>query len=191
MEGICTPDGRPRGWTAGGRQEEHGMPKIVVRVLIGMVSLSAAFAIYGHLAQTKASVGQAERSESRQKGSVVGLASPGRVEGSSDKIEVGASTDGVIQEIYVAEGEQVKRDQILAELDCRDLKSALPVTKAEAESLRQTRERLVRGSRQEERAVAAQRTAAAKAQFEQASSQLDRNQKLFDLKLIAQATFEE
>ena len=167
------------------------MRKIIVRLLVGVLGFSAAFAIYGLLTQTKASIGPVERAEPRPKGDSIGVASPGRIEGSSDSIAVGAPIDGVIQQIYVREGEQVERGQLLAELDCRDLKSVLPVTRAETESLKQTRERLLRGSRKEERAAASQRTMAAKAQLEQASSRLDRNLKLIKSGLISQAVFDE
>ena len=177
------------------------MRKITVRILTGVIVCSAlAFVVYGPLTQTKASIRPDQsveprpaesRAETSPKVGSVALASPGRIEGKSDSIEVGASTDGVIQKIHVREGQWVARDQILAEIDCRDLKSALPVSRAEAESLRQTRERLLRGSRKEEREGAAQRTAAAKAELAQASSQLDRSRKLFEAALISRVAFDE
>src|SRR5258706_10298161 len=143
------------------------MRKTIVRLLVGTIGVSAAFATYGILTQTRASNRPGEGSESRPKMDRIGVASPGRIEGKSDSIDIGAAIDGVIQEMYVREGDNVERGQVLAELDCRDLKSMLPVTRAEAESLQQTRERLLRGSRQEERAAAAQKTLAVKAAFEQ------------------------
>src|SRR6266568_1313662 len=167
------------------------MRKIIVRLLLGTIGVTAAFATYGILTRTKASNKPGDGIEPRPQFDRIGVASPGRIEGKSDSIDVGAAIDGVIQEMYVREGDKVERGQVLAELDCRDLKSMLPVTRAEAESLQQTRERLLRGSRQEERAAVAQKTLAAKAAFEQASTRLDRSSKLAEANLIAQAVFEE
>ena len=121
----------------------------------------------------------------------VSVASPGRIEAQSDAIEVGGAVDGVIRSIFVREGQSVQRGQVLAELDCGDLKSALAVSQAEAESARRSRERLLRGSRAEEREAAAQRTESAKAVLAQASALLDRNKGLVASDSISQVAYEE
>lgn len=121
----------------------------------------------------------------------VKLASPGRIEGKSETVEVGAAIDGVVQMILVREGQHVGQGQPLAEIACEDLRSAYKVTLAEAESLRQTRNRLVRGSREEERQAAAQQTAAARAVLEQTRAQLDRMAKLRDAQAISKAAYEQ
>ena len=180
------------------------MRKTIVRVFAGLTALSAlAFFVYGPVTQTNASMRHVEgedpvhktdsvtRVEPVRESRSVAVASPGRIEGASDTMEVGAAIDGVIQEIYVHEGQQVTRGQVLAELDCRDLKSALPVARAEAASLQHTRDRLLLGSRKEEREAAAQRTMAAKAEYEQASAQLDRSRKLMESQLISRVVFDE
>lgn len=180
------------------------MRKNDARVLAGVIAfLAVAFFVYGPLTQTNASMRHLESDEVHAKNDLaqsapplpeagsVAVASPGRIEGESDSIEVGAAIDGVIQEIHVREGQLVKRGDVLAELDCRDLKSALPVARAEAESLLQTRNRLLRGSRTEERQVAAQRTMSAKADHEQASAQLDRSRKLMESQLISRVVFDQ
>jgi pyruvate/2-oxoglutarate dehydrogenase complex dihydrolipoamide acyltransferase (E2) component len=78
----------------------------------------------------------------------------------SDLFGVGAAIDGVIQTIHVKEGQQVQLGDVLAELECKDLQSALRVANSELESLHQTRVRLLRGSRDEERHAAAQKSSA-------------------------------
>jgi HlyD family secretion protein len=123
--------------------------------------------------------------------SSVALSSPGRIEGQSDTVDVGAAIDGVIQSVRVREGQAVVRNQVLAELDCRDLESALPVAQAEADSHRQAKERLLRGSRSEEREAAAQKTAAAKAVSVQAAAQMERSRTLVASDLISRVAFEE
>lgn len=119
------------------------------------------------------------------------LASPGRIEGQSDILEVGAGIDGIIQSVFVKEGQQVKRGQVVAELDCREIKSSLPLAKSEAESLRQVRVRLLRGGRPQEREGAAHRTAKAKANWEHASVQMDRQRQLFEAHTISRTAYDD
>jgi multidrug resistance efflux pump len=119
------------------------------------------------------------------------LASPGRIEGNSDIVEVGAGIDGVIQAILVKEGQEVKRGQLLAELDCREIQSSLPLAKSEAESLRQVRVRLLRGSRAEERQEARARTTEAKTNLDHAAVQLDRQRRLFEAKIASQSVYDD
>nr|AEQ20611.1 RND family efflux transporter MFP subunit [uncultured bacterium CSLF43] len=121
----------------------------------------------------------------------VRLACPGRVEGRTETIDVGAAIDGVVQTILVREGQQIEQGDAMAEIACEDLRSAWKVAAADAESLRQTRVRLLRGSRDEERQAAAQQVAAAKAIVEQASAQLDRMTKLRDALAISKAAYEQ
>src|SRR6202047_1142265 len=97
-------------------------------------------------------------------GSVV-FASPGRVEGASETTQVGAAADGVLKAVYVKEGQFVKRGTLLGEIACDDLQPALQTAMAEADSARQTRARLLRGAREEEKKIANEKTAAARAPF--------------------------
>jgi len=164
------------------------MRRTSFRVLIGVAGLlAAAFVIYGPTTvPTSASIRPVPDDGSRS----IKLASPGRIEGQSETIDVGAATDGVIRSIMVHEGQKVWRGQVVAELDCQDLQSTLPVATAEAESLVQARARLMRGSRQEERDAAAQHTAAAKAVLAQTTAQFDRLKGLADAGEISRASFD-
>lgn len=119
------------------------------------------------------------------------LASPGRIEGLSDLVGVGAAIDGVVQTIHVKEGEQVQQGALLAELECNDLESSLRVAKSELDSLEQARVRLLRGSRDEERQASAQKTAAAKAVVDQAEVQLDRMEKLREATAVSKQAYDE
>jgi HlyD family secretion protein len=156
---------------------------------------AAAFFIYGPTPAIKASTRLAaatvEAATAAPPAASIALASPGRIEGQSDSIDIGGAVDGIIRAIHVKEGQQVVRGQVLAELDCRELQSALPIVQAEAESLRQTRERLLRGSRTEERDAAAQKTASAKAVLDQTSALLERNRGLVASDSISRVAFEE
>ena len=119
------------------------------------------------------------------------LAAPGRIEGLSDLVGVGAAVDGVIQTIHVKEGQQVQQGAVLAELECNDLESALRVATAELESLQQARVRLLRGSRDEERQAAAQKSAATKAVMEQSAIQVERMEKLREATAVSKQAYEE
>src|SRR5437899_4184155 len=116
----------------------------LVGAVAGLIGFSAAlFFVYGPVTQTKASIRpvetrpvetrRVENPEPPPPIDSVALASPGRIEGKSDSIEVGAAIDGVIQAIPVKEGQEVKQGQVVAEIDCRDLQSVLPVARSEAE----------------------------------------------------------
>lgn len=127
----------------------------------------------------------------RHIGGPILLASPGRIEARSDVVNVGAAIDGVISAIRVKEGEAVRQGDVLAELGCNDLQSAVQVAAANRDSLQEARLRLQRGSRPEEREAAAQKTAAARAVREQATEQLTRMSKLYAAQEISRLAFEE
>src|SRR5215204_1317893 len=67
----------------------------------------------------------------------IAVASPGRVEGASDSIAVGAAVSGIVQNLYVAEGQDVQSGAVLARIGCQDVNASLQVAKSEVESLRQ------------------------------------------------------
>jgi len=96
-------------------------------------------------------------------GSLVLLASPGRVEGRGDTISVGAAADGIVEAVLVTDGQKVTKGTVLALIGCDDIKAEMDQANAETESAQQARIRLLRGSREEERRAAAQKTAAAQA----------------------------
>ena len=64
----------------------------------------------------------------------IALACPGRIEGKSETISVGAAIDGVIQTISVREGQEVSKGETLAVIGCSDLQSSREVARAEADS---------------------------------------------------------
>jgi len=121
----------------------------------------------------------------------IALASPGRIEARSDLVNVGAGIDGVVRSIHVQEGQTVQRGDVLADLACDDLQSALQVAKANRDSLMNSRLRLQRGSRPEERDAAAQKTVAARAVLNQAAAQMARMSKLYEAQEVSRLTFEE
>jgi HlyD family secretion protein len=78
----------------------------------------------------------------------------------------------------VKEGQRISRGQVVAVLTCDDLDSQARALDASLESARQSKVRLLRGSRDEERRVADQEVKAAEAIVDQARRQNDRMQGL-------------
>src|SRR5437016_8149180 len=108
------------------------------------------------------------------------FASPGRVEGLSDTIQVGAGADGVLKTIYVSEHHFVRKGTLLGQIACDDLSAMLQTSLAEADAARQARTRLLRGARDEEKRIAGNKTAAAQATLAEARTRLDRQRALYD-----------
>lgn len=119
------------------------------------------------------------------------FAAPGRVEGASETIQVAAGADGILKRVYAEEGQSIKRGALLAEIACDDLRSGLQTAMAEADGVQQARTRLLRGTRDEEKQVAGEKTAAARAVFEQAKSRLDMLRSLYERQEISRATYEQ
>jgi multidrug resistance efflux pump len=117
----------------------------------------------------------------------VALASPARVEGASEAVELGAGLDGVIAELRVAEGDRVQKGETLAVIDRRELVADLRAARALLEGTRQARARLLRGSRVEERARADAEVASARAAMLEAELRHRRNVGLLAAGAIAAA----
>jgi multidrug resistance efflux pump len=122
---------------------------------------------------------------------IVVFASPGRVEGASETTQVGAAADGILKAVYVKEDQFVKRGTLLGEIACDDLRASLQTAMAEADSARQTRVRILRGARDEEKKIAIEKTAAARATFEEAKSRMDMQRSLYQREQVSRATFEQ
>jgi multidrug resistance efflux pump len=119
------------------------------------------------------------------------LACPGRVEGRSETLQVGAAADGVVKAVYVREGAHVTRGTLLAEISCPDLQPSLGEAQALAQSARQVKVRLLRGSRDEERLSAEQRTLAARAVLDEAASHLRRVKQLTARDVVAPSDLDQ
>jgi multidrug resistance efflux pump len=119
------------------------------------------------------------------------FASLGRVEGLSDTTEIGAAADGILKAVYVKEDQLVSKGTLLAEIDCDDLNAVLETALADAEAARQSRARLLRGTRDEEKRIAASKTAAARSTFEEAKASLHRQRMLFEGGQIARAAYDQ
>ena len=122
---------------------------------------------------------------------IVAFASPGRVEGASETTQIGAAADGILKAVYVKEGQLVKTGTLLGEIGCDDLQASLQTAIAEADGARQTRIRILRGARDEEKKIATEKTAAARATFEEAKSRLGMQRALYQKEEISRATYDQ
>jgi HlyD family secretion protein len=134
---------------------------------------------------------QARGSSSNEISGTVVFASPGRVEGASETTQVGAAADGILKSVYVKEGQFVKRGTLLGEIACDDLQPTLQTATAEADGARQSRARLVRGARDEEKRIASEKTAAARATFAEAKSHLDMQRALYQKEQVSRASYDQ
>jgi HlyD family secretion protein len=167
-------------------------PRTLLRLIVGFSSLLvAAIVIYSFVPRASASAHMSPPAPAHTTAPAVTVASPGRIEGLSDLVNVGAAIDGVVQKIHVKEGQIVKQGEVLAEMECNDLATALQVAQAESESLNQARARLLRGSRTEERQAAAQKTAAAQAVVAQTSAQLERMSTLYEAQEVSRLAYDQ
>jgi multidrug efflux pump subunit AcrA (membrane-fusion protein) len=93
-------------------------------VAVAAVSVTLLVTQSGFLSRPAAKVEASAKKETTtaSAGSVV-LAAPGRVEGQSEVIEVGASADGVLTDVRVREGQEVAAGQVLAMVDCGDVEA--------------------------------------------------------------------
>lgn len=153
-------------------------------VLVGVVSLALFMGL-----RNRNSV-EAHGASGNAFGSVM-FASPGRVEGASETTQVGAGADGVLKAVYAKEGQLVKKGTLLGEIACDDLQSGLQTALAEAEGARQTRARLLRGARDEEKKIASDKAAAARATYQEAKSRLDMQRALYQKEQISRSSYEQ
>jgi len=156
---------------------------------LALVLVTASVVFFG-TSRTRNSVQAHGASANVPTGAVV-FASPGRVEGASETTQVGAAADGILKAVYVKEGQFVKRGTLLGEIACDDLQPALQTARAEADSARQARARLLRGARDEEKKIAAEKTAAARATFEEAKSRLNMQRALYQKEQISRASYDQ
>jgi HlyD family secretion protein len=119
------------------------------------------------------------------------FASPGRVEGASETTQVGAAADGIVKAVYVKEGQFVKRGTLLGEIACDELQASLQTALAETDGARQAKARLMRGARDEERKIASDKTAAARATFEEAKSHLEMQRALYEKQQISRSAYDQ
>lgn len=118
------------------------------------------------------------------------FASPGRVEAAGGIVSVGAGISGLVAAVTVREGQRVNAGQVVAVLSCEDLRADLAAASAQLEAAFQSRSRILRGSREEERKEVADRVTAAQAVLREAQSRYGRMAQLYISNDIARQDFD-
>ena len=134
---------------------------------------------------------EAHGGSSDKSAAAVTFAAPGRVEGASETTQVGAAADGILKAVFVKEGQFVKKGTLLGEIGCDELQASLQTALAEADGARQAKARLLHGARDEEKKIASDKTAAARATYEEAKSRLEMQQALYQKQQISKAAYDQ
>src|SRR6266446_61713 len=161
------------------------------RLLLGGSSILLVIIVVIFFATSRNRNSVQARGSSGEVSGVVAFASPGRVEGASETTQVGAAADGILKAVYVKEGQFVKRGTLLGEIACDELQASLQTAIAEADSARQARTRILRGARDEEKKIATEKTAAARATFDEAKSRLEMQRALYQREQVSRASYDQ
>lgn len=118
------------------------------------------------------------------------VAAAGRVEPLSEEIKIASELDGRLKRVYVEEGQSVRKGQIVAELENADFAARVALAKASIASSEAAVDRLVNGSRKQERAESSATVREAEAVLENARRERDRRQILLDRGAISRTEFD-
>jgi HlyD family secretion protein len=155
---------------------------------IGSVKFGIALVVLGGLFWlAKEGVEHASVPVFAQAGPKILAAAPGRIEGSSETIAVGVSTSGIIQEIFVREGDHVAKDQLLARIDCSEISAEIPERAAQFAAATAVFEKLKNGSRPEDIAIADADLRLANARLTEAEATKQRNTTLLSSQVASLA----
>ena len=105
-------------------------------------------------------------------------AAPGRIEGSAQATEIGASIGGIVEKVLVKQGDTISVGQPLVRIDCSDIAAQLEQRKAEYDAVVALYEKLVNGPRPQEIEVAKADLELAQARLAEAQSRFARSQNL-------------
>ena len=102
-------------------------------------------------------------------------AAPGRIEGSSDMISIGASVTGTVERVEVRQGDHVYAGQPLVRILCDDQKARFAQRVAERQATDAYYRKLVNGARKEEREIAQDELTLSEARLAEAQARLNRS----------------
>ena len=148
-------------------------------VLVLIVSFAFLFA-HSRTDQVSAAASQAQQNQ----GPTL-VAGPGRVEPSSEDIKIGSELSGKLKSVNVEEGDAIKRSQALAVLENDDYRAQVESAKAQVLAKEAALRKVVNGARSQERNEAWSSVREAKAVMNNARSEMERRQKLYEAGVIS------
>jgi HlyD family secretion protein len=119
------------------------------------------------------------------------VAAPGRVEPASEEIRIGAAVTGVLTEVLVKEGDQVKQGDIVARLESDDYTAGLAKAAADLKVREAELLRIQNGSREAEQRLALAVVEEAAAVEKNASTELSRQQVLAARSVASRTTLDQ
>lgn len=161
-------------------------------VLIALMGVAGTFLLYPKL--TPQTRGQAPVATAAPPAVASGAARPivaaGRVEPASEEVKIGAEMDGKLKAVLVEEGSIVRKGQVIAVLENGDYQARVELVKATLAEREAALQRLLNGTRQEERREARASIREAEAMLENARAERARRQQLLDRGAISRTEFD-
>ncbi len=154
-------------------------------VLIGVALLAAVF-----LRQQATVVAGTEAKPAVAPAISHSIVAAGRVEPASEEITIGSELDGKLKSVSVEEGMDVRRGQVVAELENEDYRVRVEIARNQIREREAALDRLRNGARVEEKREAAANVREAEAQLANAKTERERRQWLHTRGAISKAEFE-
>jgi HlyD family secretion protein len=161
-------------------------------VLLGTVVLFMLLVSLTLFSKTRTNPASAPPVDAATSGPAMGglVAGPGRVEPVSEDIKLGSELSGKLKAVNVEEGDAIRKGQVLAELENDDYRAEVASAAAEVQSKQATLRKVLNGARHQERSQALSSVRAAQAVMENAQSEMERRQRLFEAGVISREEME-
>ena len=117
-------------------------------------------------------------------------AAPGRIEGSADPVDVGASISGVVEKVLVQQGDKISVGQLLLRISCEEISARLQQRSAEHDAAIALHTKLVNGPRPQEIDIAIAEVKLAEARLAEAQARLVRGRALVKNNDISRAAYD-
>ncbi len=153
------------------------------------LSIGAAALVFAGISQWKANATNRVTTPAAAPGARP-IVAAGRVEPESEEIRIGSELDGKLKTVAVAEGDSVRRGQVLAVLDNGDYAARVSLTKAALRESEASLERLRNGARVEEKSEHEALLREALARLATAKAERDRRVILLDRGAISRSEFD-
>jgi len=113
------------------------------------------------------------------------IAGPGLVEPLSESVKVSAELTGKLQSVLADEGDTVRKGQVLAILVNDDYRATVLAARANLEDKQASLEKVIHGSRQQERAEALAAVNEAEANMQNTKSDMERRERLYQKGVVS------
>jgi len=113
------------------------------------------------------------------------IAGPGRLEPSSEDIKIGSELSGRLKAVKVEEGDEIRRGEVLAELENADYRAQVESARANVAAKEAVLRKVINGARRQERDEAWSSVSEAKAVMENTQSEQHRRQELFSAGVVS------